>query len=136
MAWGGRGWLVGAARLTPWGTAVTWALLDTLKKAKDEEESAYDKTNPETNEQGFGEMALPLFGEGPGEKRDSGALPGSAEEEAGSEDEPAESTAAAEFGRLRPGLHPYFPEWQNVYARPSPEARQGAHIFKIGRAHV
>ncbi|HWQ93430.1 MAG TPA: hypothetical protein VN673_17300, partial [Clostridia bacterium] len=24
--WGGRGWLVGAARLTDWGTAVTWAL--------------------------------------------------------------------------------------------------------------
>jgi hypothetical protein len=78
--WGGRRWLVGGARLTAWGTAVTWALLGPLKKA---------------------------------------------------EDEPAESKPAAEFGMLQPIFHPYFPEWQNVYARPSREARLGTHIFKV-----
>lgn len=26
--WSGRGWLTGGARLTPWGTAVTWAFLE------------------------------------------------------------------------------------------------------------
>ncbi len=29
---GARGWLIGGARLTAWGTAVTWALLEFLKK--------------------------------------------------------------------------------------------------------
>jgi len=130
-AWGGRGWLVGSARLTPWGAAVAWALLDLLKKARDEEEAACDNTNPEADEKGCEEMALPLFDEGLGGKSDNPALPGSAAEGTGSEDEPAESRSAAEFGMLRPAFHPYFPEWQNVYARPSCEARQGAHIFKV-----
>jgi hypothetical protein len=133
-AWGGMGWLVGAARLTRWGTAVAWALLDTLKKAQDEEESEYAKTNPEANESGDEEMMLPLFDEGSAEKSDGPALPGPAEEAAGSEDEPAESEPAAEFGMLRPAFHPYFPEWEKVYARPGREARQGAHIFKVSLA--
>ena len=130
-AWGGMGWLVGAARLTPWGSAVTWALQDTLKKEQDEEESEFAKTNPEANEQGADEMVLPLFDQGPGEQRASAALPGSAEAGAESEDEPAESRPAAEFGMLRPAFHPYFPEWEKVYARPGREARLGAHIFKV-----
>jgi hypothetical protein len=129
-AWGGGGWLIGAARLTPWGTAVTWALLGIQRKKADEEESKYNKTKPEADEPEFGEMALPLFAERPGEKGDNG-LPGSAEEEDEEEDEPAESKSAAEFGILRPGFQPYFPEWQHVYARPSREAKQGAHIFKV-----
>jgi hypothetical protein len=129
--WGGRGWLVGAARLTPWGTAVTWALLDTLKKALDEQEAEYAKRNREAGDPERGEMALPLFDEGAGEKRDSTALPGSVEEEAEAEDEPAESGPEEEFGMLQPAFQPYFPEWQKVYARPRPGAKRGAHIFKV-----
>jgi len=129
--WGARGWLVGAARLTPWGAAVTWALLDTLKKAEDERESKYAQANPEADEQESEETDLPLFREVSGEKSDSPALPAAAEEEAGVEDEPAESGPAAEFGMLQPEFHPYFPEWQNVYERPGLEARQGTHIFKV-----
>jgi hypothetical protein len=129
--WGGRGWLVGAARLTPWGTAVTWALLDILKKAADEEESEYDQANPEADEPGGDDMALPLFAAGAGEKRDRSAPPGSDDEEAEPEDEPAESKPAAEFGMLRPAFHPYFPEWQNIYARPGRETKRGTHIFKV-----
>ena len=37
---GGRGWLLGGARLTPWGTAVTWALLEFRKKQDQELEEA------------------------------------------------------------------------------------------------
>ena len=36
--WGGRGWLVGGAKLTPWGTAVAWALLAFLKEWEKERE--------------------------------------------------------------------------------------------------
>jgi hypothetical protein len=128
--WGGRGWLVGAARLTPWGTAVTWALLDTLRKAQAEKESEYDQADPETDDQGLEDMALPLFDERPREKGNR-RLPSSAEEEAGAEDELAESKTVPDFGALRPAFHPFFPEWQNIYARPGREARQGAHIFKV-----
>jgi hypothetical protein len=129
--WGGRGWLVGSARLTAWGKAVTWALLGALKKAEEEREAEYEKTNAEAEEAGSEEMALSLFDEGAGEKRDSTALPSSIEAEAGAEGEPAESDPAAEFGMLQPIFHPYFPEWKNVYACPSREARLGAHIFKV-----
>jgi hypothetical protein len=128
--WGGRGWLLGAAKLTPWGTAVAWALLDTLKKAQDQAESEFNLANPPADERGLGDMVLPLFDERPREQGDRKAPPGSAEE-AGAEDEPAESTPAADFGSLRPAFHPYFPEWQKIYARPGREARLGAHIFKV-----
>jgi hypothetical protein len=129
-AWGGRGWLVGAARLTPWGTAVTWALLDTLKKAQDKEEAQYAKINTEANEPGLEEIGLFTFDESPSEKGNCVAHPGSAEE-AGAEDAPAESRSAPEFGELLPAFHSYFPEWQNVYARPSRAVSQGLHIFKV-----
>jgi hypothetical protein len=106
-------------------------LLDALKQVEDEEESEYAKAYPEADEPEDEEMDLPLFDEGAGTKRDCPALPSAAEEEAGPEDEPAESTSAAEFGVLRPVFHSYFPEWQNSYARPRREPRLGAHIFKV-----
>jgi hypothetical protein len=37
-SWGGRGWLVGGAKLTPWGMAVASALLAFLKESEDETE--------------------------------------------------------------------------------------------------
>jgi len=126
---GGHGWLVGAAKLTPWGIAVTWALLEILKKAEAEEEAAYASAISEADEPEFLGMQWSLFDEGSGGKRDRSAHPSSAEAETGTA--AAESTPAPEFGALRPGFHPYFPEWQNVYARPSRAAGQGAHIFKV-----
>jgi hypothetical protein len=130
--WGGRGWLVGGARLSAWGTAVTWALLDARKKVEDETESENDEAASEAAElPGFCEMSLDLSGADAGKVSDPPArLDGSPAQE-----DPADEAAACEpepeFGMLQPIFHPYFPEWQHLYARPRPEARQGAHIFKV-----
>ena len=75
-AWGGRGWLVGAARLTPWGAAVTWALLVLLKKEQDALSSGNDAITAQADEPGYKEMALPLFDGGSGGKGDQPALSG------------------------------------------------------------
>jgi hypothetical protein len=49
--WGGKGWLAGGARLTPWGTAVTWALLDFWKVQSEAEDEAETKdTDEQTDE--------------------------------------------------------------------------------------
>jgi len=130
-AWGGRGWLVGAARLTPWGAAVTWALLVLLKKEQDALSSGNDAITAQADEPGYKEMALPLFDGGSGGKGDQPALSGPTAAGGGADDETAESGSPLEFGILRPEFHPYFPEWQNVYARPRREAKLGAHIFKV-----
>jgi hypothetical protein len=45
--WGGRGWLIGGARFTSWGTAVTWALLEFLKKEAAEQEESESETSDE-----------------------------------------------------------------------------------------
>lgn len=52
---GGRGWLAGAARLTSWGTAVAWALLDFREKqeretAKEEEEEQEEQCDEASEE--------------------------------------------------------------------------------------
>jgi len=44
--WGGRGWLVGGARLTTWGTAMTWALLEFWKANEREDEEADNFEDP------------------------------------------------------------------------------------------
>jgi len=128
---GGQGWLAGAAKLTPWGIAVTWALLEHLKKAEAAEEAAYASAHPEADESKFKGMEWLLFDEDPGAKPERTARPASAAAKTGAEAAAAESTPAPEFGALRPEFHPYFPEWQNLYARPRREARPGAHIFKV-----
>ncbi|HEX9048888.1 MAG TPA: hypothetical protein VF988_17820 [Verrucomicrobiae bacterium] len=127
--WGGRGWLVGGARLTAWGTAVTWALLEALEKMGDEEEFEGDKATLEVDE--FSTMNLPLFDAGADKESNSLARPDGSQAEDEPEAEPAESESAAEFGKLQPIFHPYFPEWQNLYARPGREVRKGTHIFKV-----
>jgi hypothetical protein len=131
--WGGRGWLVGGARLTAWGTAVTWALLEAWEKMEDETASVNDQATSEADElpAGFGGMALPLFDLPGAQESDPPARPEGSQAEEDAEDEPAESKPAAEFGMLQPIFHPYFPEWQKVYARPTREVRRGAHIFKV-----
>ncbi len=132
--WGGRGWLIGRARLTPWGTAVAWALLQFLKKTLEEAAAAEsDRPAPEADELQivFGDEALALANEAPGRKDDKPDAPTPGEEAAGAEPPPEESVPEPEFGMLQPVFQPYFPEWQTVYARPSSEARSGTHIFKV-----
>ena len=46
--WGGQGWLVGGAKLTPWGAAVAWALLAFLKKREEEQEELGDEDPAES----------------------------------------------------------------------------------------
>ena len=48
--WGGQGWLVGGAKLTPWGAAVAWALLAFLKKREEEQEELGDEIRPSQRE--------------------------------------------------------------------------------------
>jgi hypothetical protein len=90
--WGGSGWLVGGVKLTPWGTAVAWALLDFLKEINEQEVKIGDNSpRPDAREI----MTEP------------------------------------EFGMLRRIFHPYFPEWQRIYARPKRESNIGTHVFKV-----
>jgi hypothetical protein len=132
--WGGHGWLIGSARLTPWGTAVAWALLGLLKKTLEEAEaSESDRPAPDADERQieFGDEAVALANEAPGRQADNSGAPELGEEVAGLEQPTDESEPEPEFGSLQPLFQPYFPEWQTVYARPSPEVHCGTHIFKV-----
>jgi hypothetical protein len=60
---GGRGWLAGAARLTPWGMAVTWALLEFLDKQEQEAEKPDQEAQSEQEDEAFEEpRAAAQFG--------------------------------------------------------------------------
>ena len=58
-----RGWLLKAARRTPWGTAVTWAILNLLDTATEEEEGhwLYADRPPEGADHGFFQPAFQPF---------------------------------------------------------------------------
>jgi hypothetical protein len=99
--WGGRGWLVGAARLADWGTAVTWALLEFRKRQLEEENEAEAEDNDEQEST-----------EKPDELHENGS-------------------AETPFGMLQPVFQPYFPEWRTAYTLPRRELRLGAHTFKV-----
>ncbi|HOB97868.1 MAG TPA: plasmid pRiA4b ORF-3 family protein [Verrucomicrobiota bacterium] len=60
--WGGRGWLVGGARLTPWGTAVTWALLEFWKEEVERVDEAEDEPEEEPDESSRANGAEAPFG--------------------------------------------------------------------------
>jgi hypothetical protein len=98
----GRGWVLGAARRTSWGGAVTWGLVEFLQREA-------------------GEQATRLRGEKPGVEdpddwADTGA--GEAEGERG-------------FGRLQPVFQPSVPDWRAVFSLAPAERRQGTHVFKV-----
>ena len=101
-----RGWLLGGARLTTWGTAVAWALLE-LWKVREREEEDYENSadQPEADREHAFEPGLR---ESPEALRD-----------------------AEEFGVLQPVFQPYFPEWQTVFAHPKREDRSGTYLFKV-----
>jgi hypothetical protein len=132
---GARGWLIGGARLTAWGTALTWALLEFLK------EDAQDSDETETGEPARGSGELPLeipqgdLAPAPGQPEagqgDAPAGLASEEEDVGLDEASDESVPEARFGLLQPVFQPYFPEWQTVYAQPKREIRTGTHIFEV-----
>ena len=131
--WGGYGWLVGGAKLTPWGTAAAWAMLE-FQKQNDETASAVgnDAAPVADQPQNQSEEAflLPTNGTTTDEDGDSDNRErdeGKAEPDAMSEESGTEAT----YGILQPVFQPYFPEWKTVYARLDREVRSGTHIFKV-----
>ena len=131
--WGGFGWLVGGARLTPWGTAAAWAMLEFMKH-NEETRLAADNDTPRV----VGQPQLPfedasllppngITTDGDSDSHSREGDDGNAEPDGGSD----ESGAAAPFGILQPVFQPYFPEWKTVYARLDREVRSGTHIFKV-----
>ena len=130
--WGGRGWLLGGARLTPWGTAAAWAFLEFLKSTDEREEAESIQPDPEARGEQIelGEGALTALPQGvPGRPDDNAADAAQGEEAAELEED--DSGPKADFGSLQPIFQPYFPEWQTVYAQPKREVRSGTHIFKV-----
>jgi hypothetical protein len=131
---GGRGWLVGGAKRTSWGTSVTWALLGFLKQEIEaaEAEGGEAVSNAGGQQLEIGAEILSLASDpATAEPKDNSRDLESAEEDMESDEAPNESAMEAEFGILQPVFQPYFPEWQTVYARPKRQARTGTHIFKV-----
>ena len=131
--WGGSGWLVGGAKLTPFGTAAAWAMLE-FQKQKDETESAVDEgAAPLADEPQLQFEVIPILptSDETSNTDDDSSKPEWDEGEAEPEELSEESGAEATFGILQPVFQPYFPEWRIVYTRPDLEVRSGTHIFKV-----
>jgi hypothetical protein len=132
--WGGRGWLVGAARLTDWGTAVTWALLDFWQRQMEEEEEEADEPSSNAGvpwfaiEEGFPPSPPDQSTPGRTDEAEAAGPQESAEEPNESCDDESVET---QFGVLQPVFQPYFPEWRTVYTLPAREVRLGVHTFKV-----
>jgi hypothetical protein len=125
--WGGQGWLVGGARLTPWGTAVSWALLGCLKKGLDDEaEDAEDEevAPPRSAQLELGETVTPRPSSATIEIDDGG-------DDDATESGEDESGQVARFGVLQPVFQPFFPEWQQVFSPPGRQVSAGMHFFKV-----
>ncbi|MCL5097498.1 MAG: plasmid pRiA4b ORF-3 family protein, partial [Candidatus Omnitrophica bacterium] len=122
-------WLIGAARLTKWGTAIAWALREIYEqeKAKAMEEEANETAAGEGERQL--ELDEPPFP--PASERSETDASDGLDEDIGTDQAPEESEPAACFGVLQPVFQLYFPEWQKVYAPPKREAPTGTHIFKV-----
>jgi hypothetical protein len=131
--WGRSGWLVGGAKLTPWGTAATWALLELQKHIYETELAADDDDAPDADQPQFifEEVSIPAAKGTASNEDDDANDPEWDEGEAESEEISEESGAEVPFGILRPVFQPYFPEWKAIYARPGGEVRSGTHIFKV-----
>ena len=134
------GWLVGSARLTPWGSAVTWGLLEFLKEF--EEFSDFiesDSTAPKDDL-----SLLDLLGSKPtaepnppGKARFETAGPAAAPEtdqadlEVEVEEQADPTPPPMTFGCVQAMFQRYRPDWRTVYAPPCPELRSGTHLFKV-----
>lgn len=135
--WGGFGWLAGGARLTPWGTAAVWAMLEFMKQKEEKQAADDNDTDPVVGQiqtQFGADFLSPATGAaledlGPGDDLEEDESDESDEVEE-TENEEADDDADS-FGILQPVFQPYFPEWKTVYARPDHEVRSGTHLFKV-----
>jgi hypothetical protein len=126
---GGRGWALGGARLTPWGTAVTWALIDNCQAAEEQAETERKQSEPDEQRVFSIPSDLTLGSEIFDSNDNSTEIDTPHHEE--ESDESDESELDADYGLLQPLFQPYFPEWQAVYALPELEVRSGTHVFKV-----
>jgi hypothetical protein len=129
--WGGSGWLAGGARLTPWGTAVTWALLEFWNtNCGDESELEGDELSSPWFD--FEEGVFPCPAEPSAPERADEATRADQQTSAERPDEsPGDGSVEAPFGMLQPVFQPYFPEWRTIYTLPAREVRSGTHTFKV-----
>jgi hypothetical protein len=128
MRYGGRGWLIGRARLTAWGKAVAWALLEFLTIEEETESGSPDRQLE------FEAAVLPAPSGGDAPESIDLANQVSMDEETEFEESTEEYAPTDAFGILLPLFQPYFPEWRMVYSRPKRETPAGAHIFKVSLA--
>jgi hypothetical protein len=132
--WGGRAWLVGGAKLTPWGTAATWGLLQCLQQLEEQQEQWEKDQRASDAAQlpaGSEDLISVVMGDDATEEKAGTAESEAAGEGTALEEAADEPPTQPEFGVLRPIFQPYFPEWQTVYARPNRAPRLGTHIFKV-----
>jgi hypothetical protein len=133
------GWMVGGARLTPWGTAVTWGLLEFVKSAEEFSDfmdsasavPAYDlhqidllESAPTAEPNPPGTPPLELAGPAAAPSTDQDDLKEDSDEMADATPPPMT------FGCLQAMFQGYRPDWRTVYSRPGPELRTGTHLFK------
>lgn len=134
-SWGGQGWLVGRARLTPWGTAVVWALLEFVKQTTEQDElSRCSEPGLAAREVqiDFEEADSPPMDAARAPQKSGSGVSASNQDEVEFEDAPDEfEEDESGFGTLQPLFHTYFPEWQKVYSLSEPEVQSGTHIFKV-----
>jgi hypothetical protein len=129
--WGGYGWLVGGARLTPWGTAAAWAMLE-FQRQNEEAQSADDNdAAPVVGQPQLQFEEATLLSTNAAITDEDGDSDNREWDEGKADDVSDESDAEAAFGILQPVFQPYFPEWKTVYARLDREVRLGTHIFKV-----
>lgn len=129
--WGGNGWLVGSARITPWGAAVNWPLLGLQKADYEQMEASVKEMEARTPKLGLGDgLLFPVSGPPAPEPTEATENP-AAEEIEGELDESSDDFSAEPgFGTLQSAFQPYRPEWRTVYSRPKLEVRSGTHHFK------
>jgi hypothetical protein len=130
--WGGGGWLLGGARLTPWGAAINWPLME-LQRAEEEEleELADDPENRLPQPGPAQGLLVPLLGPTATERANAGEDSDAEDFELALDESSDDSGEEAAFGSLQPTFQPYRPEWRTVYARPKLEIRSGTHHFKV-----
>jgi hypothetical protein len=134
------GWVVGSARITPWGTAVTWGLLEFLKASEvfadfmDSASAAPGNDPSQLDLLGGVPTAEPnLPGRAPLELAGPAAAPDTNQDDLEEGvDEMADATPPPmTFGCLQAMFQRYRPDWRTVYSRPGPELRTGTHLFKV-----
>jgi hypothetical protein len=130
--WGGGGWLLGGARLTPWGAAINWPLMELQRAEEEQLEEVADEPEDSLPQPGPAQgLLVPLLGPTATERANAAEDSDAEDFELGLDESSDDSGEEAAFGSLQPSFQPYRPEWRTVYARPKAEVRSGTHHFKV-----